>query len=166
MPLSVRLFEETLGSDEATTKRATLLWSRIEKFAIDIKGVSGDALERLKLLVLCIAAITLQYDKQEEAFSELLNATFGSSGELRGKKLPRTFIEYREAELRANERVLSLALAQAMTDVDAEEVDNEIRASLFSTFLLARWKRVFFLMVFDLISESCADSDTHPPPCT
>ena len=101
MPLSVRLFEETLGSDEATTKRATLLWSRIEKFAIDIKGVSGDALERLKLLVLCIAAITLQYDKQEEAFSELLNATFGSSGELRGKKLPQTFIEYREAELRA-----------------------------------------------------------------
>lgn len=76
------------------------MWSRVGCY-IKRKNLTGDSLETFKLMLLCIAAVTVQCEQDEGAFSKLLEAASPTSSRFKGKnELPKTYVEYREIELR------------------------------------------------------------------
>ena len=96
------MFQATLSASAEITERAAQLWCRIQSYVSE-KGLTAQLLIKFEILTLCIAGVTLEYDRREREFAsylEILRSSCRSRG-IRGLGgLPASFAEYRRAELR------------------------------------------------------------------
>ena len=96
------MFQTTLSASADITERAAQLWGRIQSY-VSKKRLTAQLLVRFEILTLCIAGVTLEYDRREREFAsylEILRSSCRSRGIHGLRDLPTSFAEYRRAELR------------------------------------------------------------------
>ena len=65
------MFQTTLCASAEITERAAQLWGRIQSYVSE-KGLTAQLLVRFEILTLCIAGVTLEYDRREREFASYL----------------------------------------------------------------------------------------------